>query len=89
MNIKPLSVPSLRVNQRLSLGRPRRNETDSLDEIQTAQKDSQELRSPLAGSEKIPRTPPDGSRQITPSCLPTFSKAARTLSNCSSVWVAM
>ena len=28
-------------------------------------------------------------RQITPSCLPTFSKAAKTLSNCSSVWVAM
>jgi len=30
-----------------------------------------------------------GFRQITPSCLPTFSKAAKTLSNCSSVWVAM
>ena len=28
-------------------------------------------------------------RQITPSCLPTFSKAPKTLSNCSSVWVAM
>ena len=30
-----------------------------------------------------------GFRQITPSCLPTFSKAAKTLSNCPSVWVAM
>ena len=30
-----------------------------------------------------------GFRQITPTCLPTFSKAAKTLSNCSSVWVAM
>ena len=30
-----------------------------------------------------------GFRQITPICLPTFSKAAKTLSNCSSVWVAM
>jgi hypothetical protein len=30
-----------------------------------------------------------GFRQITPSCLPTFSKAPKTLSNCSSVWVAM
>ena len=30
-----------------------------------------------------------GFRQITPSYLPTFSKAAKTLSNCSSVWVAM
>jgi hypothetical protein len=38
---------------RLPLGSPRRNETDSFDEIQTAQKVSQELRSPLAGSKKI------------------------------------
>ena len=30
-----------------------------------------------------------GFRQITPSCLPTLSKAAKTLSNCSSEWVAM
>jgi hypothetical protein len=30
-----------------------------------------------------------GLSQITPSCLPTFSKAPKTLSNCSSVWVAM
>jgi hypothetical protein len=30
-----------------------------------------------------------GFLQITPNCLPTFAKAAMTLSNCSSVWVAM
>ena len=30
-----------------------------------------------------------GFRQITPTCLPTVSKAVNTLSNCSSVWVAI
>ena len=28
-------------------------------------------------------------RQMTPSCFPTFSKAFKTSSNCSSVWVAI
>ena len=41
------------VNQKFPFARPLRNETDSFNEIQTAKKDSQELQSPLAGSEKI------------------------------------
>jgi hypothetical protein len=32
---------------------------------------------------------PTAFRQISPNCFPAFSKAPRTLSNCSSVWVAM